>query len=390
MTTSRQVVLALLLSMIAGGSTACSNTKSQPRNQADSGPPAIIDASTMLEPTHDASVAACPEPGTSAPADVFCIGLYEGRDPTRYAASALPYTPGVILWSDGAEKHRYLSLPPSTQIDNSDMDEWKFPVGTKAFKEFRFDGKLVETRLAWKQAEGNWVFATYIWDSERANASLNESRTPVVLADDYEIPTARGYEIPTARDCGKCHHGGADKLLGVEAIALALPSAKGVTLAKLAAAHQLSNPPAKTSITLPEDASGKAADALGYLHANCGMPCHSSRGLGHATELLLRLRADEFWPAAPDEDAGASAGDDSTFTDLTQTDTYRVTVNQKPTTASVAAKFPDALRITPGSHEKSLLWLLAHRRGEYQMPPLVSHKVDDVGTQKLADWIDAL
>jgi hypothetical protein len=24
------------------------------------------------------------------------------------------------------------------------------------------------------------------------------------------------------------------------------------------------------------------------------------------------------------------------------------------------------------------------------MPPLVSHKVDDTGTQKLADWIDAL
>jgi hypothetical protein len=24
------------------------------------------------------------------------------------------------------------------------------------------------------------------------------------------------------------------------------------------------------------------------------------------------------------------------------------------------------------------------------MPPLVSHVVDDVGTQKLSDWIDAL
>jgi hypothetical protein len=41
-------------------------------------------------------------------------------------------------------------------------------------------------------------------------------------------------------------------------------------------------------------------------------------------------------------------------------------------------------------HEQSLLWLLANRRGDYQMPPLVSHKVDDTGTQKLAAWIDAL
>jgi hypothetical protein len=72
------------------------------------------------------------------------------------------------------------------------------------------------------------------------------------------------------------------------------------------------------------------------------------------------------------------------------TDTYVATVNQKPTTASVAQKYPGASRIVPGAHEKSLLWQLAHVRGNYQMPPLVSHQVDEVGTQMLADWIDAL
>jgi hypothetical protein len=56
----------------------------------------------------------------------------------------------------------------------------------------------------------------------------------------------------------------------------------------------------------------------------------------------------------------------------------------------VASKFPEAKRITPGSHEKSLVWLLAHTRGDYQMPPLVSHRVDDAGTQALSAWIDAL
>jgi hypothetical protein len=37
-----------------------------------------------------------------------------------------------------------------------------------------------------------------------------------------------------------------------------------------------------------------------------------------------------------------------------------------------------------------LVWLLSHRRGDYQMPPLVSHQIDEVGTQQLADWIDSL
>jgi hypothetical protein len=284
-----------------------------------------------------------------------------------------------VLWSDGAEKQRYVALPPGTKIDTSDMDVWKFPVGTKAFKEFRFDGKLVETRMVWKQAEHNTVYATYIWNADETEAPLNQSTKPTIIAS--------GYEIPDLKDCGRCHHGGADKYLGIEAIALALPDAQGMTLAKMVANNWLSNPPERTSITLPEDATGKAGFAIGYLHANCGIPCHSGRGLGDETNLLLRLRADEFWPSA-DADAGTDAPDGTV--DVTSTDVYMHAVGQKPTTASVLQKFPGALRITPGAHDKSLLWLLPHRRGEYQMPPLVSHKIDEQGTQKLADWIDAL
>jgi hypothetical protein len=311
--------------------------------------------------------------------DVFCIGLYEGRDPSRHVASAMPYEPGVVLWSDGAEKRRFLYLPPATKIDTSNMDAWNFPVGTRAWKEFRLGGVLVETRLFWKRSDTLWEAGTYIWDSTSTAATLNLDRQPVLRPD--------GYEIPTAKDCGKCHHGGSDKLLGVEAVALALPTATGVTVKSLVAAGSLSHPPRTTSITLPEDATGKAAAALGYLHANCGMPCHSARGLGEETQLVLRIRADEIWPPeALGGDAGASSGPVT----VAATDIFLATVKKAPTTASVAQQFPGAARITPGSHDASLIWLLAHRRGNYQMPPLVSHRIDDVGTQKLADWIDAL
>ena len=72
------------------------------------------------------------------------------------------------------------------------------------------------------------------------------------------------------------------------------------------------------------------------------------------------------------------------------TDLYRATVKQNPTTASVSDHFPGAYRVTPGDHTQSVVWLVSHLRGNYQMPPLVSHKVDEAGTQLLADWIDAL
>ena len=318
-----------------------------------------------------AEAPACTEPDSGLPGDVFCTGLYRDRDATRYAENARPYTPGVTLWSDGAEKQRYLYLPPGSTIDTSNIDAWQFPVGTRAWKEFRFEGKLVETRLFWKRDERTWESGTYVWNAEQTAASLNTSRMPLLLPS--------GYEIPTAKDCGKCHHGGADKLLGLEAVALALPSARGLTLERLASEGALSQPPSPLSITLPEDSTGLAGAALGYLHANCGMPCHSSRGLGHETELLMRLRADEYWTSSGAVTPSAPS-----------TESYRATVNQPAITGAVTSKFPDTLRITAGQHERSLVWLLGHRRGEYQMPPLVSHRIDEQAMQALGAWIDAL
>jgi hypothetical protein len=325
------------------------------------------------DPDRDGIADDCVIPEQGLPDDVFCIGLYLDRDRTQYVESVMPYTPGVTLWSDGAEKHRYLYLPPDGQIDTTTFDAWNFPVGTRAWKEFAIGGAPIETRVLWKRGPSDWETGTYIWDAAGADAALDTSKKPTIVAD--------GYEIPTAKDCGKCHHGGADKLLGIEAVALALPAAEGVTLARLVADGSLTAPPNATSIALPEDVTGKAGAALGYLHANCGMPCHSSRGLGDETELILRLRADEFWPPE---------GGEPSPVDATQTEAYLATVEVESTTASVAQKFPDALRIIPGAHEQSLLWLMSHRRDDYAMPPLVSHRVDEQGTQALADWIDAI
>jgi len=352
----------------------------------DAGVTLLLDASSV-----DAGVVApptCVEPEAGLPSDVFCTGLYKGRDPKQHQDLAMAYTPGLRFWSDGAQKDRFFYLPPNTQIDTSNLDAWKFPVGTKAWKEFRIDGKLIETRLFWKRSAVKWESGTYLWDESEHNAQLNTNLKPILLAS--------GYEIPTARDCGKCHHGGSDQLLGIEAVALALPTSEGETLSKLAASGALSHPPAQTRVTLPEDTTGKAAAALGYLHVNCGMPCHSTRGLGDETQLVMRLRADELWDTAsgdagvPRVDAGLASTDAGLRLSVLGTDTYRATINQAPTTMSVAQKFPGAHRIIPGKHEQSLVWQLAHVRGNYQMPPLVSHKIDEVGTQQLADWIDAL
>lgn len=317
-------------------------------------------------------ITGCPSAGTDAPDDVYCTGLYATRDPAFHVPEAIAYTPGVLLWSDGAEKQRFLMLPEDSPIDTHDLDHWVFPVGTRVFKEFRLDDQLVETRMLWKQADTNWVSTTYVWDDAGETATRNTSSKGVVRDD--------GYEIPTDRDCGKCHHGGSDYVLGIEAVALALPTAEGHTLTDFAADGLLSDPPADTTVTLPEDASGHAGAALGFLHANCGMPCHSTRGLGDETELVMRVRAGELWDETGHRRDLA----------VSETDAYHAMVGVSPTTASVAQKYPDALRITPGDHDQSVVWLLSDVRGPYQMPPLASHRVDEVDNAEVAAWIDQL
>ena len=321
----------------------------------------------------------CNVPETGLPTDVFCTGLYADGGAGAYSADVMPYTPGVTLWSDGAEKHRYLYLPPSTQIDTTVMDAWKFPEGTKVWKEFKLGGALVETRLLWKRSSGKWEIGTYVWSEDGKTATLNTNPKGIILPS--------GYEIPNAKDCDKCHHGGSDKVLGVEAVALGLPKAEGATLSVLAAKGLLSQPPATTSIVLPEDSTGKAGEALGYLHANCGMPCHSTRGLGDETHLVLRLRAGEFWA---DGTTTPDGGTPSYPLPASMTDSWAAMIDQLPTTGAVAQAFPNAYRVTPGVHEQSLIWKIANLRGTYQMPPLVSHAIDTAGMQHPADWIDGL
>src|SRR5690606_34275934 len=81
-------------------------------------------------------------------------GLYRDIRKGELAEGVRFYVPRFELWTDGAEKRRWIALPPGTRIDTSDMEDWQFPVGTKLWKEFVRDGVRVETRLLQKTGPG--------------------------------------------------------------------------------------------------------------------------------------------------------------------------------------------------------------------------------------------
>jgi hypothetical protein len=192
-------------------------------------------------------------------------GLYQDTATRALAPGVRAYRPQFELWSDGAEKTRWVWLPTGASIDTSDPDFWQFPQGTRFWKQFTRDGIRVETRLLQKigPAPEDWVALAYVW---------NDSLTDAMAMPEGQ-PNARGtpHDVPRATDCMGCHGGISSRVLGFSALQLAQDALPGdVDLRELIDSGVLSRPPAIPVV--PGDALDQSV--LGFLHANCGH-CHN-------------------------------------------------------------------------------------------------------------------
>ena len=199
------------------------------------------------------------------------------------AADVRSYTPRSQLWSDTAEKRRWIYLPPGTQIDTSDMDYWEFPIGTKLWKEFSRDGTRVETRLIQKTGpmSDDWFMTPYIWNASQDLATS----TPMGQDDANGTP----HDVPSRAECKQCHDRTQGDVLGFSAIQLDHPtSGADIGLADLVSMNLLTINPVGT-FDIPGSVDEQAV--LGYLHANCGH-CHNptSDVFSDITTIDLRMR----------------------------------------------------------------------------------------------------
>jgi hypothetical protein len=313
-----------------------------------------------------------------APNDLACTGLYSDFTTKTIATTAKAYDPGLDAWNDGATSLHFIFLPPGTKIDTSDMNEWTFPVGTKAWQQLTLSGQIVETRFYWKRGAEDWVRGSYAWSSDGTSATyLPSGQTDV---------GGGSYSIPTADQCDQCHAGRIDRLLGFEAVSLSQSSASGLDMTALLAGSLLTTPPS-AALVIPDDGTGLGAPALGWLHGNCGTSCHNtSPGASAATGgLLLRLEA------STGADGGAP-----TLGAYTETNTYLTTVNVPASLAPFAAD--GWKRVTPhdtfaiddaGLPGTSLVPYCAQARNNasVQMPPLASQVADLAGVAVVKDWI---
>jgi hypothetical protein len=284
------------------------------------------------------------------PAKLSSTGLYADVGSETLADGVMSYEPAFELWSDGAVKRRWLWLPPNTQIDTSNVDDWRFPRGTKVWKEFVRDGVRIETRLIQKIGDGHaredWANMAYLWRADRSDAHA--------VVEGVIDANGTSHNVPAAIECQGCHGGRKSWLLGISAIQLARDAPPEM---------RLSDPP-NAPLSVPGNETERLA--LGYLHANCGN-CHNSNRPPQDEKRCLDPEASlDLWLEVDALDSPEA------------TNTYRTM----------------GPWVSPGDPEGSdLLARVKSRRFGFRwqgMPILGSEKVDHAAVELLEEWIQEM
>jgi uncharacterized repeat protein (TIGR03806 family) len=228
-------------------------------------------------------------------------------DGGRSAGSGLtPYALNTPLFSDYAEKYRFVGLPPGAKAAYRADGAFDFPVGTVLVKTFAYPADLrrpdekvrsLETRLLIRKADG-WAAQAYVWNAEQTEAVLKRAgaRMSVDVVDPEGRARTIDYAVPNQNQCKECHQ--LDKAispLGPKARNLngdfSYASGRENQLAYWARAGLLAGAPAPARaprIARWDDPKAPvAARARAYLDANCAH-CHHPRAIASNSGLFLQ------------------------------------------------------------------------------------------------------
>lgn len=328
--------------------------------QPDAGGDAALDGGGDASTEAGGAAGAGGSGGTSGfdgPEKLSATGLYVDIATRKVAADVIPFEVRFETWVDGLTSDRYLWLPPGTTIDTSTMDYWKFPVGTKAWKDFSKDGKLLETRYLEKRADGpgGWLEIAYAWDDAGTDALPVPVGVPNALGTQHDIPSQDG--------CTQCHDGSPEALLGVSAIQLSRETGTG-PISELASKGLLSNPPG-VEFAVPGDAF--VEQSLGYLHANCAHCHNDTHFLATIRFVRYNLRTGDLTPE--------------------ETPTYKTNLVASEMNHVVDGSM---YSIVAGKPLESQTYVRMAKRDVDSMPPLDTEEVDAVGMTSIFQWISGL
>jgi len=274
-----------------------------------------------------------------------------------------PYTLNTPLFTDYAEKYRFIYVPEGQQAKAEGDGLLDFPVGSALIKSFGYeiDGKprLLETRVLLHRADG-WLALPYVWNEEQTEAKLKVAgaRIPVTFTDPSGRERSTSYAVPNKNQCKECH-------ALSEAVTPIGPKARNLThdgqLAEFARLGLINRTP-KVEYRVPvwgETSASLNDRARGYLDVNCAH-CHSVNGSASNSGLFLTY--EEKMPV-------------------------RFGINKRPVAAGRGSGTHD-FDIAPGDPDGSIMiYRLNSLDPGISMPEVGRSIVHDEGVALLSQWI---
>lgn len=228
--------------------------------------------------------------GAGFAAHLSDYGFFADLGAEKPVARVQPYTLITPLFSDYAEKHRFIYVPAGKQAAYRGGGLIDLPAGSALIKTFgyRQAGAFhkVETRVLLRRATG-WEAVSYAWNADGSDADLKRAggRLPVTFTDPSGAAQTISYAIPNQNQCKECHAlAGRVTPIGPKARNLN----DGHQLASLVAAGLLDTAPADAPrVARWDDARAPLDDrARAYLDVNCAH-CHNPAGAASNSGLFL-------------------------------------------------------------------------------------------------------
>ena len=241
--------------------------------------------------------------GTNPPALLSQTGLFTNTTTLALAPGVIPYDVISPLWSDGANKDRYIALPTTGKITFAATGEFIFPAGTVLIKNFKVGTQRLELRLLVLNGANAGYGITYKWNAGGTDANLMGAGG--TLADGLdEAVGSQTWHYPSRAECLLCHTAVANFVLGPKARQLnstfAYPGgASDNQLRTWNYLQMFGNPITEASIptltkmvSVSDGAATLENRVRSYLDSNCAQ-CHRPGG------------ADAYWDARYDTAIGS-------------------------------------------------------------------------------------
>ncbi|GAA4644313.1 hypothetical protein GCM10023115_22730 [Pontixanthobacter gangjinensis] len=248
----------------------------------------LSQARTLPPPVNDLAVAESPFPRALSD-----FGFFSNLASQTPNDGVIPYRLNTPLFSDGAEKLRFIYLPAGMTAKSDGEGLLDLPIGAAIIKTFAFGGgddrRLIETRVLLHRADG-WLALPYKWDDAQSDARL------VVAGARVDLTTPSGedisYRVPNKNQCKECHG------LDGEVIPIG-PKARNLShdwLEGMTTSGKLDTVPAGSDV-LPKWElrwTARTSDAArAYLDVNCAH-CHRPGATASNSGLDLRWEQDDL------------------------------------------------------------------------------------------------